>query len=386
MRKLLASLSSTSIGPSTRAGAQARAPDSRSSDARFASLPGDHGRRGAAGVEHQQGLHAVDRDLDARALRNHVGSAPPPRRSRRRRRGRHEYRFGIEQPDPARRKVELDDVLGEELPAEHAVLPARLRAGVDSTTCRCRRAGPVRGVSAGDRDPASCRRTDTPSSRAASGVSTASLAPVSSISRSGFALPSGARSTMIRLGSGESRNGSSASTASGGGSAALARVLREPAERDEPGSEAASRTALRACATSSIARLYTSDAAQLRSLSIRIRSNRQRPDGRRILGRPSPARRPAMRVDTTIPLNDWRAVAAAAQAAEAAGFDGVMSAEIANDPFAAARVRGARDRAHRALDRDLRRVPAQPDGGGANLLGPARATRAGASGSGSARR
>jgi probable F420-dependent oxidoreductase len=40
-----------------------------------------------------------------------------------------------------------------------------------------------------------------------------------------------------------------------------------------------------------------------------------------------------MRVDTTIPLNDWRAVAAAAQAAEAAGFDGVMSAEIANDPF-----------------------------------------------------
>ncbi len=40
-----------------------------------------------------------------------------------------------------------------------------------------------------------------------------------------------------------------------------------------------------------------------------------------------------MRVDTTIPLNDWRAVAGVAQAAEAAGFDGVMSAEIANDPF-----------------------------------------------------
>jgi probable F420-dependent oxidoreductase len=40
-----------------------------------------------------------------------------------------------------------------------------------------------------------------------------------------------------------------------------------------------------------------------------------------------------MRVDTTIPLNDWRAVAAVAQAAEAAGFDGLMSAEIANDPF-----------------------------------------------------
>jgi probable F420-dependent oxidoreductase len=41
-----------------------------------------------------------------------------------------------------------------------------------------------------------------------------------------------------------------------------------------------------------------------------------------------------LRVDTNIPLNDWRAVAAAAQAAEAAGFDGLMSAEIANDPFA----------------------------------------------------
>ena len=40
-----------------------------------------------------------------------------------------------------------------------------------------------------------------------------------------------------------------------------------------------------------------------------------------------------MRVDTTIPLNDWRAVAAVAQAAETAGFDGLMSAEIANDPF-----------------------------------------------------
>jgi probable F420-dependent oxidoreductase len=41
-----------------------------------------------------------------------------------------------------------------------------------------------------------------------------------------------------------------------------------------------------------------------------------------------------MRVDTNVPLNDWRAVASAAQAAEAAGFDGLMSAEIANDPFA----------------------------------------------------
>ncbi len=41
-----------------------------------------------------------------------------------------------------------------------------------------------------------------------------------------------------------------------------------------------------------------------------------------------------MRVDTPIPLMDWRAVAKVAQAAEAAGYDGLMSAEIANDPFA----------------------------------------------------
>lgn len=41
-----------------------------------------------------------------------------------------------------------------------------------------------------------------------------------------------------------------------------------------------------------------------------------------------------MRVETGIPLGDWRAVPAAARRAEAAGFDGVISFEIANDPFA----------------------------------------------------
>jgi probable F420-dependent oxidoreductase len=41
-----------------------------------------------------------------------------------------------------------------------------------------------------------------------------------------------------------------------------------------------------------------------------------------------------MRVETTIPLDDWRRVAGAARTAEALGFDGVMSAEIAHDPFA----------------------------------------------------
>jgi probable F420-dependent oxidoreductase len=40
-----------------------------------------------------------------------------------------------------------------------------------------------------------------------------------------------------------------------------------------------------------------------------------------------------MRVQTAVPLGDWRAVAQAAQAAEALGYDGLMSPEIANDPF-----------------------------------------------------
>lgn len=41
-----------------------------------------------------------------------------------------------------------------------------------------------------------------------------------------------------------------------------------------------------------------------------------------------------MRVETGIPLGNWRAVADAARRAEAAGFDGVLSYEIAHDPFA----------------------------------------------------
>jgi probable F420-dependent oxidoreductase len=40
-----------------------------------------------------------------------------------------------------------------------------------------------------------------------------------------------------------------------------------------------------------------------------------------------------MRVETGIPLNDWRAVGEAAKRAEALGFDGVVSFEIASDPF-----------------------------------------------------
>jgi probable F420-dependent oxidoreductase len=40
-----------------------------------------------------------------------------------------------------------------------------------------------------------------------------------------------------------------------------------------------------------------------------------------------------MRVETTVPLNDWRKIAEVARRAEQAGFDGIVSAEIQNDPF-----------------------------------------------------
>jgi probable F420-dependent oxidoreductase len=40
-----------------------------------------------------------------------------------------------------------------------------------------------------------------------------------------------------------------------------------------------------------------------------------------------------MRIETGIPLDDWRAVAPAARAAEAAGYDAITMPEIAHDPF-----------------------------------------------------
>lgn len=40
-----------------------------------------------------------------------------------------------------------------------------------------------------------------------------------------------------------------------------------------------------------------------------------------------------MRIETGIPMNDWSAIGPAARAAEEAGFDGLVSYEIANDPF-----------------------------------------------------
>jgi len=40
-----------------------------------------------------------------------------------------------------------------------------------------------------------------------------------------------------------------------------------------------------------------------------------------------------MEVDTSIPLDDWQAIAGVARRAESLGFDGVMAPEIQNDPF-----------------------------------------------------
>jgi len=40
-----------------------------------------------------------------------------------------------------------------------------------------------------------------------------------------------------------------------------------------------------------------------------------------------------VRIDTGIPMNDWKAAGAAARAAEDAGFDGVITAEIDHDPL-----------------------------------------------------
>jgi probable F420-dependent oxidoreductase len=40
-----------------------------------------------------------------------------------------------------------------------------------------------------------------------------------------------------------------------------------------------------------------------------------------------------MKVETGIPMDDWRAAGEAARSAEERGYDGVLTAEIANDPF-----------------------------------------------------
>ncbi len=40
-----------------------------------------------------------------------------------------------------------------------------------------------------------------------------------------------------------------------------------------------------------------------------------------------------MRIDTSVPLNAWKAIGPAAKAAEALGYDGIVTYEIQNDPF-----------------------------------------------------
>ena len=79
-----------------------------------------------------------------------------------------------------------------------------------------------------------------------------------------------------------------------------------------------------------------------------------------------------MRVFTMLPMRHWREAGPFAAAAEAAGFDAVMTVELGHDvftPLAFAALATERDRAHPV---DRRRLPAQPDGDGVSGLGPAR--------------
>ena len=56
-----------------------------------------------------------------------------------------------------------------------------------------------------------------------------------------------------------------------------------------------------------------------------------------------------MRVFTILPLRHWRDAAPAAQAAEAAGFDAVMSVELRHDPF----IHYPRSAGNRAFEKPL---------------------------------
>jgi hypothetical protein len=60
-----------------------------------------------------------------------------------------------------------------------------------------------------------------------------------------------------------------------------------------------------------------------------------------------------MRIETGIPVDDWRAVPAAAKAAEAAGFDTLINAEIAHDPFVPcwSSLRGEQERGRQSTGR-----------------------------------
>ncbi len=58
----------------------------------------------------------------------------------------------------------------------------------------------------------------------------------------------------------------------------------------------------------------------------------KRIDGAAEQAAPSLSHEDFMRIETGIPMDDWRAVGPAAQAAEEQGFDGVLSFETKNDP------------------------------------------------------
>jgi probable F420-dependent oxidoreductase len=61
----------------------------------------------------------------------------------------------------------------------------------------------------------------------------------------------------------------------------------------------------------------------------------RRIDGAAEQAAPSRFHEDFMRIDTAIPMDDWRAVGPAARTAEEEGFDGLMSFEIKTDPFPA---------------------------------------------------
>ena len=76
-----------------------------------------------------------------------------------------------------------------------------------------------------------------------------------------------------------------------------------------------------------------------------------------------------MRILTTLPQDDLTGVPAAARAAEAAGYDSLVTSENRNDPFLSLGI-AAVNTSRRALHRHRDRVLAQPDAGGQREVGP----------------
>ena len=88
-----------------------------------------------------------------------------------------------------------------------------------------------------------------------------------------------------------------------------------------------------------------------------------------------------MRVLNNLPQADLRTTAASAIAAEAAGYDGLLTMENKHDPFLAHAIAAVNTRTGGTRNLCRHRLSAQPDGGGERVLGPAerlaRAVRAG---------